>query len=135
MDAIHPRAGVSPVYRDHPNNVLTMFGRMHYRVTAFESASTLCPRSVCKTPSRRGDISANLNHGREERFDKWVSKIDKSSKPHFYFNHVLLPHVPWQFLPSGREYRKSPRESIRGLSSPAGFHDPGITRQIGRAHV
>lgn len=135
LDARRPRKGIAPVFQDHPQNAFTMFGRMGYRVTAAESASTLCPRSVCRTPSRTGNITSNLNRGRVERFDKWVAKIERSSKPSFYFNHVLLPHVPWQYLPSGKLYRNGPRESIRGLSSPAGFHDPGITRQNLQRHL
>jgi hypothetical protein len=33
--------------------------------------------------------------------------------------HTLLPHVPWQYLPDGRQYRRTARDPIPGLSSEA----------------
>ncbi len=32
----------------------------------------------------------------------------QGDEPVFYFTHVLLPHVPWQYLPSGQEYEGGP---------------------------
>ena len=36
------------------------------------------------------------------------------SRPGFYFLHSMLPHVPWEYLPSGRRYH-APRGSMHGL--------------------
>ena len=42
--------------------------------------------------------------------------------------HVLLPHGPYMFLPSGHQTRSGARDPIRGMNSPQGFHDEFLTR-------
>ena len=37
-------------------------------------------------------------------FKKFVDSITIADEPVLYFLHVLLPHVPWQYLPSGKVY-------------------------------
>jgi len=37
-------------------------------------------------------------------FRTYVESIRSSKHPTLYFLHVLLPHVSWKYLPSGREY-------------------------------
>lgn len=37
-------------------------------------------------------------------FDAFLNSINRSQKPALYFHHVELPHVPWKYLPSGKEY-------------------------------
>jgi len=37
------------------------------------------------------------------QFDHFLDCLDDSSQPVLYFFHVLLPHVPWCYLPSGRK--------------------------------
>ncbi len=34
----------------------------------------------------------------------FFSSIRRKEKPGFYFLHVLFPHVPWKYLPSGKVY-------------------------------
>lgn len=41
---------------------------------------------------------------REEQFKKFLELLRPSDKPSLYFLHILLPHVPWEFLPSGKQY-------------------------------
>ena len=36
-------------------------------------------------------------------------------RPGFYFLHTLLPHLPWEYLPSGRTYNRFTRDRIHGL--------------------
>ena len=36
-------------------------------------------------------------------------------RPGFYFLHTLLPHRPWEYLPSGRSYNRATRNRIHGL--------------------
>ena len=38
--------------------------------------------------------------------DSFLSRIEhhRSGRPTFYYLHANLPHVPWRYLPSGREY-------------------------------
>lgn len=37
-------------------------------------------------------------------FEKFLSSFQNSNKPGLYFHHLMLPHVPWKYLPSGMEY-------------------------------
>jgi hypothetical protein len=41
---------------------------------------------------------------RIETFREFVGCIESSQKPGLYFAHVMLPHVPWSYLPSGKGY-------------------------------
>ena len=67
---------------------------------------------------------ANLNSGRPGRFEDWIDKIEPGRRPGLNFKHTLLPHVPWQYLPSGRVYRRLPNDAIPGLSNQA-YNDQG----------
>jgi arylsulfatase A-like enzyme len=38
------------------------------------------------------------------RLSSWLNQLDRGDRPTFDFLHLLLPHQPWHFYPSGREY-------------------------------
>ena len=42
--------------------------------------------------------------------------------------HVLLPHGPYLYLPSGARTRSGPRDLVPGMNGVPGFHDPFLTR-------
>jgi sulfatase-like protein len=44
----------------------------------------------------------------------FLDLIEPARQPTFYFLHVLLPHTPYLYLPSGRQYTVDPR-LLRGL--------------------
>ncbi len=67
---------------------------------------------------------ANLNSGRPGRFGDWIDAIEPGRRPQLNFKHTLLPHVPWQYLPTGRAYRRVPNDPIPGLSNQA-YNDQG----------
>jgi Sulfatase len=74
------------------------------------------------------------DNGRPGRFEDWLRSIRPSSQPALNFKHVLLPHVPWQYLPDGRAYS-------RGGGRPAGLEDeqamdePVLVRQLYQRHL
>jgi Sulfatase len=41
---------------------------------------------------------------RPGRFKAFIDSIRPASKPALHFLHILLPHVPWEYLPSGRKH-------------------------------
>ncbi len=52
---------------------------------------------------------------RAARFRRFVQTIEPSNRrPGLYFLHSMLPHVPWEYLPSGRRYAV-PRRGVHGL--------------------
>jgi hypothetical protein len=70
---------------------------------------------------------------RPARFEQWVAQIDGRPKT-LYFKHVLLPHVPWQYLPDGRVYRQS-ADYVPALNSPESFGDPWLLIQAYQRHL
>lgn len=53
------------------------------------------------------------------RFEGSLTQIRRSSPPVFFFAHLVLPHRPFVYLPSGRNYR--PEDSGRALAEPWGL--------------
>jgi hypothetical protein len=72
----------------------------------------------------RVNTRANLNRGRSARFQAWMSRIERGSRPELNFKHTLMPHVPWQYLPTGHLYRRQPNDAIPGLSTQS-YEDQG----------
>ncbi|MEA2331744.1 MAG: hypothetical protein QOH58_1882 [Thermoleophilaceae bacterium] len=60
---------------------------------------------------------ANLNSGRQARFEDWTDQIRPGRRPSLNFKHTLLPHVPWQYLPDARRYRRQANDALPGLSN------------------
>jgi hypothetical protein len=40
----------------------------------------------------------------ERRFDRFMTTIRPTGRPALWYVHLLLPHSPWRFLPSGQRY-------------------------------
>jgi hypothetical protein len=52
---------------------------------------------------------------RAAKFRRFVQAIETSNeRPDLYFLHSMLPHVPWEYLPSGRRY-EAPSGGVHGL--------------------
>lgn len=52
----------------------------------------------------RGTFRYSWSVHRQRQFDHFLRTIDGSATPTVHFLHILLPHVPWSYLPSGRRY-------------------------------
>ena len=76
---------------------------------------------------------SNLNGGRAVRFQEWIDDIVPGRRPALNFKHTLMPHVPWQYLPSGRRTRKAPNDVIPGLSNQS-FEDTGQLNVLLQRH-
>jgi hypothetical protein len=66
------------------------------------SAADLAPTA---DPNRRREIFKRYKRGIS--FQRFLSSIRRPAdpdKPALYFVHVLMPHQPWKYLPSGRTY-------------------------------
>jgi Sulfatase len=68
-------------------------------------------------PGDEPNTRANLSSNRRARFDAFVDSVERTQRPSLNFKHVLLPHVPWEYLPSGVQYRRGASEAIPGLSN------------------
>ena len=129
LDGLRPRPGTSPNRRDHPRSVFDMFARAGYRMVSSEEATALCPPSMCRGGrARKPAIIPNLVAGRPQRYQRWVSSIGASRRPTFWMKHLLMPHGPYLYLPSGARSRPKPRDPLPGMNTTPGFHDEFLTR-------
>ena len=46
------------------------------------------------------------------RFRSWIERVGDSDDPQFSYLHVLMPHQPWVYLPSGMNYGTDALESL-----------------------
>jgi hypothetical protein len=76
----------------------------------------------------------NLQGGREARFEEWIDAIQPGQRPQLAFKHTLLPHVPWQYLPDGRRYRRTANDALPGLSTQS-YEDQGQLNVLLQRHV
>jgi hypothetical protein len=128
LDGKWPSYGSTPDRAGHPSSIFDMFRRRGYRMVASEEASALCPPSMCRggrasTPR----IPPLLNRGRPARFNRWVRRI-RDGRPTFWMKHLLLPHIPYMYLPSGARTRPGARDPLPGMTTVPGFHDEFLTR-------
>ena len=127
LDGKLPRRKSDPTFKTHPRSVYDLFGRRGYRIVRNEEATSICPPRYCRDAApKRPAILPLLARGRRERLDRFIRSI-RPGRPTFYLKHVLLPHGPYMFLPSGRQTRRSPEDPIRGMNSPRGFGDRFLT--------
>jgi hypothetical protein len=96
---------VRPTYSNARRNLFTLMAK-RYRLHVAEEVSDMCPRRLCpgSRPQNGRSIRHKLAGGRGKRVDRWVRGIRRSSKPTFHFDHALLPHAPWRYLPSGHSF-------------------------------
>lgn len=55
---------------------------------------------------RTGVIKYPWYNQRTEQFDHFLDCLQPSRRPMLYFTHLALPHLPWCFLPSGKQYKE-----------------------------
>jgi hypothetical protein len=129
LDGMRPVPESEPERRWHPRSIFTALGARGYRILAAEEATALCPPRLCRGAHRRHPaIRPRLNRGRAERFASFVRSIRPSRRPTLWMKHVLLPHGPYLYLPSGAKTRPGARDLVPEMNSEIAFHDPFLTR-------
>lgn len=132
LDGRYPRPGLESNVYSHPANLFTLLAG-DYELHVSEEATGLCPTSLCvPTP---GTTASHLSRGKPGRFHRFVRGIRQTPRPALWFKHVLLPHVPWQYYPSGRSYRRFAPERIPGLNGPEGFGVPWLVKVSYQRHL
>ena len=121
VDGRGPRArvaacGLAAGDREQPHERLGELGQLRRRRPDDRAGADSEGSSV--------NTRANLNRGRAARFQEWMDRIVPGHRPALNFKHTLMPHVPWQYLPSGQLYRRQPNDAIAGLSNQA-YQDQG----------
>jgi len=132
LDGRYPRPGLESNVYAHPANLFTLLAH-DYELHVSEEATGLCPTSMCVPTA--GTTASHLSRGKPGRFRRFVRGIRPTPAPALWFKHVLLPHVPWQYYPSGRAYRRFAPEPIPGLNSPLGFGVPWLVKVSYQRHL
>ncbi|MGH2822695.1 MAG: sulfatase-like hydrolase/transferase [Thermoleophilaceae bacterium] len=129
LDGRMPAPRTAADVRSHQPSIYHMMYGLGYDVVKAESASAVCPPWICEgARTRRPGVLPRLaGGGRPARFHRWIRAIRDRPRPTFYFQHSLLPHEPWIYLPSGHQSRPAGEDPIRGINKPRGWHDPGLT--------
>ena len=137
LDGVMPADGTAADQRSHNANVYRLMHRHGYGVVDVESASALCPQNVCPgSRIRRPGVLARLaGPGRPPRLHRWIGAIRRRGRPTFYFQHALLPHSPWIYLPSGQAMRSPGEEPIKNAHRWPSFDDAGLTRHNELRHL
>jgi hypothetical protein len=123
-----------PNYANYPNNLFTLLGR-RYHIEASEETSSFCPKRLCPNvrPQNGKSIERELISGRPERLASWIDLLRPGRRPTFYYKHVLLPHSPWVYLPSGHIYYDGPSEG--GLPWQQWYSNPWLVLQNYQRHL
>jgi Sulfatase len=153
--------GLRPLVSDHPQNLFTLLGSA-YSMHVREEWTRLCPLSLC--PRDRASIEQGLHVVSYEVAVAYLHRILPSSlqgplPPPFsafdsrpfhdfassvsedrgggvlHFIHVVLPHFPWRFLPSGHTYRKSRLPPGLDSSDLSWANKPSYLQQAYQAHL
>ena len=97
----------------------------------------LLPRKLANDlPSVSQSWQDFLHAGRDEpaRFDRFLKTLPSSTRPTLSYLHLLLPHSPWQYLPSGERY--SVRYPVPPWAADEVWtKDPGIVVQNWQRHL
>ncbi len=133
LDGREPRSTRPATYRGHPRNVFTLLRGQGYQLRVQEEATALCPYPDCR---RRFSARYFLAHDRVGRFRDFVRSLGRSGPKTLYYQHSLLPHAPWLFLPSTRRFDRTVKGPISGLvSSERSVFDRTLVRQAWQRHL
>jgi hypothetical protein len=95
----------------------------------------LAPAAAAQGHTGRVPVLHELAGGRPERFEQLTATIGPSRRPTLYFKHSLLPHVPFQYLPSGRRYQSQPHDAIPGLTDAPSWGNDFLLAQAYQRHL
>ncbi|HEY7454530.1 MAG TPA: sulfatase-like hydrolase/transferase [Thermoleophilaceae bacterium] len=137
LDGRLPRERTAADVRSHKPSVFHVMDRLGYEVFKVESASAVCPPDICPgARTRRPGVLARLaGGGRPARWHQWVGAIRRRDEPAFYFQHALMPHEPWLYLPSGRQSRPAGEDPVKGVNRLPGFDDQELSTHNHLRHL
>jgi hypothetical protein len=97
--------------------------------------SSTTPGAKGTTLKKKPSVLYYLAHDRPGRLEQWIAGIKPSGRPSLNVKHVLLPHVPFQYLPSGDAYSTQPHEVIPGLTSEESWGDELLVEEARQRHL
>ena len=84
---------------------------------------------------RAFDVNAEANQ-RDAEFERFLAAIEYGRDARLYFVHTLLPHMPFEYVPSGRRYR-APDPQGRQVGGKRLFEatDPAFVDALYQRHL
>jgi hypothetical protein len=79
------------------------------------------------------EVGRSMWHDQRFIWSSWVDGIAPHTRPTLYAIHILMPHYPWRFLPSGKQYGNS--LGIDGLRGDTWVDDPWVVEQGWQRHL
>jgi hypothetical protein len=99
----------SPV-ETYPSNIFTLLGDA-YSIHTIEPLPGICPPELCNArvpaeiaPGINRQLGPFAGYDRGANFAAFLETIEVADEPRFYFLHLVIPHSPWRYLPSGQLY-------------------------------
>jgi hypothetical protein len=78
-------------------------------------------------------IGRELWRNQQFQFERFLTSLIPSPRPTLYFLHILLPHSPWRFLPSGRQYGNA--LGIEGVAADVWSDDRWLVAHAYQRHL
>lgn len=81
-----------------------------YDIRANEDLGSMCPSNACEDESTSAMDGLMKRYGhifpanQGAKFLSFLSFIRQVNKSRFYFMHLVMPHQPWRYLPTGQVY-------------------------------
>jgi hypothetical protein len=67
-------------------------------------ATPTAPTPKAGKPGASGQVDDPGSVYQPSRFEEFLDQFKTTGRPGFYFLHLLMPHTPWRYLPSGMQY-------------------------------
>ena len=75
-------------------------------------------------------IPALAFEDRARQFERFVDGLDRDEPHTLSFIHILLPHTPWQYLPTGQQYTPPAGKEVPGVNEGGVWtRDPVLPQQ------
>lgn len=91
---------------DYPRNLFSLLGD-RYEIRAANVRPGLCPPDLCDVPIGTAPVPRFQSFGRGEKgalLFSFLRHLEPPDRPRLHFLHLVFPHGPWRYLPSGRRY-------------------------------
>lgn len=136
-----------PIFRQYEQNLFSWMNGSGYRIRAEEVATRVCPPGVCPAAPGSTPDPAKFASAREYMFASVQAapnvyrrdalalvKALRIRPGELIFRHLLLPHHPYKFLPSCREYTSGP-VPLSGPVQPDGAGRPRVSVPSGNVRL
>lgn len=92
----------------YPKSLFALLGATH-EIRAADVRANLCPPVACDEEIGVPPVQRFKAFGRGEKgalFLSFLRNLEPPDRPRLHFLHIVVPHGPWRYLPSGQRYEE-----------------------------